>query len=493
MPKIFFNGDESDEQSVGPTLNSGVMQLFAMRRTSPLNMISLGGHRIDDAPEYNNTEAIMNMSYRHLNGLNVVEETQLNPEVVKSLNLPLALPNRLVSVTDRIYQEERRSRLFDYVLVPDTCDDNCDEFFWFGNDGRLGIKTITSSILGYDENATPINTTRSLRVTGNLREYHGMVPKTLLDHDGALYAVAINEDRCAESACPYQELAVGGADTDILYTTDGGTNWSTVDTTAISTDVVSAIITDLAYFNGLLVIAYSDVADGTGTDGGLAYSASYAAAVLGQAADGIQKLVNAGNRLYAFGTAGEAFYTENGIDWTDVSLTGVTEDVLDADYDKASNTIFLAVSNGEVYAFDPVLNAATDITSDVGVTVATDVTSVTVEGPRQVAFGGADGNVYENFAYGDGGSWSTTANLGGSIAALASAGNAYRVIAGVADDIQRRDLFTRQAWQVETTVAGNITAIVRGLPLPNEGVNYFVAVDAGNRVTAFTACDLCIE
>ena len=144
MPVTYFKGGKNDEQSVGPQLDSGKMTMYAVRRDAPLNLIYLGGHRLDEAPTYNTTERKIAPEYRRENGRNVLVERTLTGDKVKSLSFNMQLPNKLLSVSDRLYQQQEKYT-FDFLLTPESCEDECDTFFYVGEEMILGARSDISS------------------------------------------------------------------------------------------------------------------------------------------------------------------------------------------------------------------------------------------------------------------------------------------------------------------------------------------------------------
>lgn len=504
MPIKFFVGDDTFEQAVGPVLDSGRVQLYAARRKDPLNLIYLGGHRIDDAPNYTNTDPKVNPEYRVEGGRNVVVEQTLVAETVKSVGFTLALPNRILTAVDRLAQAQASSE-YDYLFIPSSCDDGCDEWFWLGEDGTLGAKQITSAPVGFDENEGPITATRSLTTKGQLRTFLGMEQNLVYDGTPALYAITIAKELCEEGdACPFQDQYAGGAARTLLATHDKWGSITTIVTTAVGG--VADIITDLLYVGNQIVFTFSDVADGTGTTGGAGYSANDAAAVASNLFDtsgvattsaGLQAIVQGPNaRIYAFGTAGEAFYSENyGLDFYQIT-TGITEDIIDAAYDSVNGYIYLACANGEVWRYDG--NTFVDISTAVAPTAATDLVGVASTGIGSVAISGADGKIYESFD--DGETWEATSDLGASPvhAILGSAIGAYRTVAGAGTSLWQRDVFRKQAWEAVTagsadTFTGDVKGGAAGDPLAEEGNGYYVFVTDDGEIVELSNCNLCIS
>lgn len=498
MPIVYFVGGEQDEQATGALLDSGTMKMYAARRDNPVDLIFLGGHRVDEAFSYNLTERKILPEYRHLNGRNVLVERTLTGDKVKSLSVNMMLPNKMVSVTDRIYQAQYAGARYDIVFVPSSCDDGCDSYFWLGEDFNMGVRQYNSAIVGYDDNENPITSMRTLAIVGNLKHYYGLENKLLFDHDAALNTVVLAGERCESTDCAYQTIFIAGADADALLSTNGGASFSTVTTTAITTDTPTADISSAVYVNGNYIVGYTDVVGGTGTDGGVAYSvggAAFALSTMSAASTGVNKVIEAFGKVYAFGTAGEAYYScDNGVSFT--ALTDIdTEDILDAAYDSRTGLMYLALSSATAFAYDGV--TFTDISTQVGGTAATDLTSVTILGEGHVVFGGADGHIYENYTADNLSSSYTKIAIAASnvvIGALAGDQYGYRVLAGAGAALRKREALTNQNWQTVSPFAGTgvINQIIAGSPLLDEGVNYFLAVTADGNLVQIATCNLCI-
>ena len=503
MAIVYFNGGHEDEQAKGRKLDNGIMSMYAVRRDEPTRMIYLGGHRMDDAPTYNTTEGKVFPVYKKSGGRNVVVEDQLSGDVVKSVVINLQLPNRLVSVTDLIYQQQAKCD-YDLFFIPDACDEGCDEFFWMGESMKLSAKQIQNSIVGYDDNEAPINLMRTARFSGNLLESQGTELSFFNEASQAMYAILVIEDtrNCDGCGCPYQTIVRGGAapalgQPVLEYTVDGGVNWSVISTATLPED---SIITDIKYSGGYLTVSYSDVAAGIGTDGGVAYSfgvgPALALSTLDVASDGIQTMEVVGGKLYAFGTAGETYLScDNGLTFTQNTGSPITTTILDSAYDNELGLIFLATSAAEAWTFDEV--GFVEIDPDFTPTGAVDLESVEVLRPGGgVAFGGANGNYYEAWDFeGLGvGTWVTEIFGAGTIGAIIGDGRGYRTFIGHGDDIVRRSVLTEQQWEVySTALVGDITALESAGALVDEGANYFIGVTDTGETFKITKCNLCLE
>lgn len=500
MPVVYFKGGVNDEQAKGAKLDNGVMQFYAIRRDDPTKLIFLGGHRVDDAPTYNTSDAKIAPEYVRRNGRNVVVERQLSSDYVKSMEWNMMLPDRLVSVTDFIYQNQNKCK-YDLAIIPLSCDDACDKFFWLGDDLRFGSKQMQNTPVGYDDNEAPINMQRVARTAGQLMTYKGLQLSQFADATQAMYAIKIIEDEngCDGCGCPYQVIVRGGAAPALgypvlEYTDDGGLTWNTITTTGLDAD---SIITDIEYINGYLVVSYSDVANATGTDGGVAYSLGVGPAMTASTMDvasaGIQGLIIVKGRLYAFGTDGELYEScDNGINFVQMTVPATfTETVIEAAYDTEQDFLFFACDNASAWMFDG--NAFTDLSAEIAPTAATALNAVYVWRSKGVAFGGADGMIYENWSFeGTGtGNW-VVGDFGSSVGALVGDGLGYRSLAGVTTSLYIRDLNTLQQWETLITQTGNITALDFGNAMVEEGVNFFVGVTDTGETFQVAKCELCL-
>lgn len=502
MPVIYFNGDRSEEQAKGAILDNGIIQAYAVRRTDPINLIFLGGHRIDDAPSYNISEGKVLPVYRFLDGRNKVVEQQLSSDVVKSVEFNLMLPSKQVSVTDLLYQSQQNCT-YDLFFAPLGCDEGCDEWFWYGEDAVFGTKQIQNAIIGYDDSEGPISMMRTVRTANQLLTYNGMELVEMAEATNALYAVMILDEteECVGCDCPYQTIVRGGAgdalaEPDLEYSVDGGATWTAIDTSAIAVDT---IITDIKYVNGYLVVCTADVADADSTSGEIAYSigigGAMALATLDVVSTGFQTMEILGGKLYAFGDDGIVYSScDSGVSWTKDLSSPITETIIDSAVDTSNGMIYLACDAAEAWAFDGEL--FTDLTAEVGATPATALLSAVVWRPGAPAFGGADGYLYENWNWDGAGTgvWVAT-NFGAttSIGALAGDNKGYRGLAGVDNNIYRRSVATKQQWVYFNGVTGNFTKLVPGYPLPDEGISYFLGVTDTGETARIAKCELCFD
>jgi hypothetical protein len=504
MSIIYFNGTEEDEQSKGAVLDSGAMLAYAINTKNPTQLISLGGHFMDDAPTYNITEPRVLPVYRHVNGRNIIEETQLTEDTVKSITFNLMLPKRAISVTDRLYQNQKNCEL-NLAFAPDTCDEDCDSYFWVAKDARFGVKQITNTILGYDENANPIDTMRTVRATGNLVQYNGLTATALPTAAGDIHGIDIVYERCEGcGTCPYQKIVragVGFAE----VSEDGGATWTAIDVTTITTDEIGATLTDVKYVNGNYVVTYADLWPAM-TDGGAAYSVDGADFVLSTfdvEPTGLAGLVEAFGKLWAYGTDGSLYYScDNGVTFTQL-VTGEAEDFLHAAYDKYNNVLVLGGANNTLYRFNGTV--LTDISASVAWAAGTsDVLSVANFGKGRFGIGTNDGSVFEHSDILNASATNqftlvrqlaATTLVGGLVGDDLGARILWGEAGTAALDIQLRDVFTKM--QPESVYSGgaNLTvyAAVAGKPLADEGYNYFLFGLDGGGMIQVAACNLCIQ
>lgn len=505
MGIIYFNGGQEDEQAKGAELDSGAMLAYAINSARPNQLISLGGHFMDDAPTYNITEPRIMPIYKHINGRNVIEEKQLTEDNVRSITFNLMLPKRAISVTDRLYQQQKNCEL-NLAFAPDTCAEDCDSYFWIARDIRFGVKQITNTILGFDENANPIDTMRTVRATGNLVQYNGLTVTALPAAAADAHGIDIVYERCEGCGeCPYQKIVrvgVGFAE----VSEDGGTTWTPITVTAITTDVLTAILTDVKHVNGNYVVTYADAWPAM-TDGAAAYSVDGAAFVLstftGDAPAGLAGVVEAFGKLWAYGAAGSLYYScDNGVTFTQVE-TGEAEDFLAAAYDKYNNVLVLAGANNTLYRFNG--TALTDISASVDWAAGTsDVVSVANLGKNRFVIGTADGSLFEHADIMNASATDTftlvrqlasTTIVSGVVGDDVGARLVWAEAGTAALNVQLRDVFTKMQPESIYTGGANLTfyGAVAGKPLADEGYNYFLLVGEGGLTLQVAACNLCVQ
>lgn len=510
MGIVYFVGGEENEQATGAVLDSGSMKMYAIKRNDPTKMIYLGGHRVDEAFNYNVTERKISPEYLHRNGRNILVERTLTGEKVKSITFNVKLPNKVISVTNFIAREMNKGTTYDIVFVPSSCEAGCDEYFWHGEDLFFGVRKYDSAPVGFDENEAPITSMREASIVGDIRTYRGLVAEGVNTNTGTsegldLYIV---EDNCT-SGCPYQTVLVGGAGT-VGLSTDGGVSFTQLTTTAITVDLVGALVNAVVESNGNYVVGYSDTNNITGTDGGFAYSIGGAAFVLSTLLDeagaaettlGINKIVKAFGKLIGVGTGGEVWTScDDGVTWVlnGTSVATIGQNIYDAAFDSVNNLLYLACDAAEAWVFDG--SAFYDITTEVGGTAAVDLLSVAVTAPGAVVFGAANGRIYENFTANDlSSAYTATAIAGNAVNVLSLAGDGYslRTLSAIGDSFRKRDVLTNQAWATAediTGYTGNITRIKAGKALSaDEGVNFFYLLYSDAMLAKVSACNLCFE
>lgn len=507
MAVTYFNGSGEDEQARGGDLDAGKMEMYALRRDDPKNMIYMGGHFFDDAPTYNITDGKVLPIRKHVNGQNIVEEEQVSQDVVKSVTFNLLLPSKSLSVTDRLYQQQKTSQ-YDVVFVPDTCDNSCDTFFFLAKKVRFGAKQMTSTILGYDDNAQPITNMRSLRATGNLITYYGLDGNTKDSPDSLLSAVLI-EEKCENSDCPYQKIVVG-ADGDILHSEDGGNTYTAYTTTAIAAAVTAPKFTGVAYSGGNIVFAFVDNV-AVPTDAGLGYI-NYATGSAGALAtlDGVTTgiastlfigVIEALGKVYAFGDDVIAVSCDGGVSYTTVASTSVLAGAVlrKAVYDPGTGNIIFIGDNLAMFAYDGSTVSDYSGTSYFPTLAGTvDFTAIAVGKPGHVYLGTNAGSIFE---ISDFGSFSTSNFFtlisddpsATAVVFIGADKNDVRVVWAETGTnvIKSRDVTNKMipyiVYATPTLVSG-----VTGKNLLDEGTNYFYIFGATDVVT-LASCGLCLN
>ena len=503
MPKIIWTGTEGSEQARGARLDAGVMGIYFVRKDQPTQYIDTGGHAIHDAPTYNTQEGKVAVEYIFEDGRNKAREIQLSGTTVKSIQFNLRLPQKAISVTDRLYQTQDNCD-YDVIFLPKDCSDGCDAFFWVGEEARLDERQITSAIIGYDDQDVAIDSTRNLRVSGQLKSYYGLTQNTLTARTGTgttIHDVIVLDIACQGCSCPNQTIVRAG-DKFVELSEDGGRTWTPFLTSGITVVAAGgAQFTSLAYVGGFLIASYTDVAAGTGTEGGVAYvfgltpGATMIDATFDSASDGVNSLAVYGSKVYAFGTAGRIDQScDYGRNWTELT-SSITEDILESVVDRSTGNIALACSDAGAYVFND--GIITSLTTILNATAATDLLSVALVRPGSFIWGGADGNTYEIQNYEGILSDVVTASLGSSgVTAFATDEKGFRIFAFVGDELIQRSPFTEGDWAVWEDYKGGsttINAVAKGKDLKNEGSNYFILGAANATTVSLASCGYCIE
>ena len=516
MPVIYFNGDATREQAKGGTLYNGVTRLYAIRRDDPLNMIFLGGHRIEDAPTYNITEGTIIPRYVVRNGRNVVVEEQISEDIVKGVSFNIMLPNQSIPAAMRIYQTQKVCK-YDLLIVPEDCGSGCDKWFWVGEDLKLGAVQITNAAVGFDDSESAITRISVAKTSGQLLQYNGLEYKLLTPANVPLESVLLVDEGvedCPECGCPYQQIWVGGVN-GVDASVNGGGTWTAQD---IATNAPNGgTFTSLEYVGGRVVAGDTDTPNAQGGGGGLGYfvgdisdPAVYTPANLFDA-DGvalatnpsIQDVIVIGANVWAFGGDGDAggavsFIAKScdgGLNYTQqpIDTAVVTEEITSADYDADSGLIILGTVAGNVFALDPISLALNDISADVGVVGAV-ILSVENTGANQFAIGTATGLLIENFdVSGDVTDWNQTGAFTNGVHASANDPFNYRTLVGQGTDLELRDINSQQNFEdFGLALVGNITEIREGYPLRDEGTNFFIVVTDQNEVAVASQCGICL-
>lgn len=523
MPVTITIGSEREEQAWGDDTNSGRMNIYAVQRGQPLNLIFLGGHRIDDAFTYTTNERVVSPQYIIENGRHIVRNKTLEEQYTTSIEFNLNLPNKFMSVVDRLAQQQN-SCTFDLLFFPDSCSDGCDEVFFVGRDAKFGTKQFNSAFVGYGENEGPITSFRQVSITGDLLQYNGM--EVLEIFENAIYdwnGIEVVEDQCLDCECPYQRLVVVGSDTDaapnvpvVALTTDGGANWSVQSTGAgeafagLSTAIGDTLFvgTDAKFYNGRLFVTAATAYQAASTTGGIVYSLDFGnnwsealnantGAVLNVP---FHQIIRAFGALYAAGDDGWLWRScDNGVQWSQFARPAPTGDFIwyAMDYDTENNILWLGGNNGTdpiVYYFDG--SNFVNVTSDINMTATFDVHDIRVAAPGHVIVTLSDGSVYESYNYriGKTNTWSIF-NLGVDVDAAVFDGLSYRSIFAYGTDLAIRDVYGEQNINTEffKSFDGNVRDMVSTVPLLGEGENAFFGVTDAGEVFRVAQCYLCLE
>lgn len=498
MPRVFFGDAEEGQAAMGATLYNGVMKMFAVRRDNPLDMVYLSGHRIEDALTYNLTDAAIVPEYVDEDGENTVLDVYLSDDSVKSINLNLALPNKSITAAQRILQTQKNC-VWDLLLVPENCPEGCEAVYWLGRNLRLSANQITGVPTGYDSTKGALTRIMVARITGQLLQYNGLITKTLTAAAVPLNDVLISNAKCEGCTCPYQTLYRAGTGATIEESLDGGATWTALITAAIT---VGTIVTSLAEVSGNVLAGHSDVNNGAGTEGGVAFNsngtfveASFTTALGASVTPDIQAVVPVGGSVvYALGSlAGVASIWKScnaGTSFDEIVQSTITAPILTATWDKAGILWIGTEGNGGVYAYD--LSIFTDETANVGAG-AVDTISIEVTAKNSVGVGFSNGTFYENFTYNKDGSWRDSATRTNPVLASNGDNYNYRTLLASGTDLEIRDGNNDQIFENILTATGNITAIREGKPLLEEETNFFIAVSDVGETFLITQCGICLD
>jgi len=497
MTVILFNNEGfSEPQAIGADLNSGNMRMFAIRRQRPTELISLGGHPVNDAPTYNLTEGKTVPVYRHINGRNILEEKAISSGIVKSMSQNVMLPNRILSVTNEISRLQDRYT-YDVVYVPNSCFENCDQYFWLSRDIRFDPVQIQNAVVGYDENEGAINRQRVMKSTGQLVEYRGLDSRIIGTSTGNIITSVVRfEQGCSSGTCSDKNLIQIGTDdlatptTSIVqYTTDGGVTWTSFTTTALG----ALVGMDAIFYDDKLIIVSTDKPSGAAsTTGKIVYSAlggTLTEATLDTpATGGFYTIDKIGSTLFAFGK--QVYKScDAGLTWNAVT-SPITEIILSSAFDKYNNQIILGTTNGEVWLFNGVIfTELTGLPATPG-----NITAIGVVTQNGYIAGDVAGKIYEVYELDNiVDAWSVKTLGSTAIRSIVTDDYGYRVLVNVGTSIYERSAFTLQEWTSLTGLAttGSYYSIISGEIFPNEGVNaFFGGTDAGELVQIAT-CGRC--
>lgn len=499
MGVITLTGGENDEQALGPLMHAAKLRVYAQAQQSPLNLFAMTGHRINDAPEYETVEAKIAPRYRVLNNVNVVEDEQIVGETIKSTSLNIDLPGRAVTQADQIRRLQTNGFKFNYGIVPLGCPTKCDEIFEIIQAAEMGAIRKTSGLVNYGDDADVITRQATVKGPGDFLKYLGLQQRLLRDFTTVdLYAITELFDDCvANVGCPWQSWIVGGTAGYLATTRNKFGSMSVITTTTITNDVAAAVITDVEVLPGnQFVIAYAATPNGVSPTGGLAYSANGAAAVLatmpGDKA-GVQALVAAYGKVFAFGNAGKIWQScDNGFTWTTVvSPISGSDTILDATFDPSRNMIYIATDAPELWQYDGA--TFTNITTKLGSVGAVDFTAVWVQAPDHVAVGTSGGTVYDLINASSVTPQVFASSLGANaVADGVGDGRVARTLAGSSTRYFTRDFITKQSFQQSAALPGNVTRMAGGRQQDGEGLNFVLVAEASGHLYSLESCFPCL-
>lgn len=512
MPFVTFVGTEDDAQVKGTIINPNEILPMIYNVLQPDNFYPLTGSYMTGGPTYTETDEVTATVRQFRNGRRSDREVTIKEAEVESMDLTVEDAPFPIHMLRYVSRQQRANPDIDWHLItlPRNCGTGCgDQYFRLYRSAKLGGTRETQALWGADITDLQSVSNRNVSVSENFLQYDKLDNLVTRHNSGgpALYGVVIAEDDCEEGdVCPYQKQVVTGASGYARVTLDGWVSNVPIDASVIPVgpptqdNIVSPILV-----RGNLIAGFTDVPGGTGTAGGIliatpaadgTFNAFTLATINGAASKGVNKIIQAGSKLYSFGANQMKVSCDFGQSWDDVALPTSgsdlsTQTILDAVFDPNTRNIFIAASNSAWVYSGGFLEITARVRGTSGLTNPFD--SVQVLKENAIQFGDNSGNLYTHYQYSRGTNF-VVSNVGAaSIPAIAPDGYLARSVIALGNTVLIKQPGTEGAYELLHDAGAAVNAAIAADPLFEGGTNYFLAVTDGGLLVELASCDICIQ
>lgn len=512
MPFITMTGTENDAQGVGAVVNPNENLALMYNVLSPDNFYPLTGSYMTGGPSYTETDATtatireFDSNGQRSDSSETIKEAQVDRIDLTVEDAPFA-----IHMLRAIYKMQKKNKdlIWHLVVQPRNCGSGCgDQYFKLYRKAKMGGTRESQPLWGGDLTEIESVSNRTIGINKEHLQYDALSNVNTIHNSGgdAIYGILIVEEDCDDGGiCPYQKQIVTGAGGYAKVTldkwADGGT---TIDSTIIPAgpptqdNIVSPIVV-----KGNLIAGFTDVPNGTGTDGGLliatpaadgTFNAFTLATITGTASKGVNRIIQAGNKLYAGGAEQLLQSCDFGQTWTHVTLPAglVAQVILDMTYDPFTQNVIIAASNSAwVYTGSNFTEITAQVRGSSGFT--NPFRSVLVIAENAYRFGDSAGKLYEHLQFSSGTEFTISAIGASGIDALLADEYMARNVIALGDALLIKQPGTDGAYETLYDTGGDVSEVVAGAPLAESGPNYYLAGNDDGLLIEIASCDICLE
>jgi hypothetical protein len=511
MPFITMTGTENDAQGIGTIVNPNEALPMMYNVLAPDNYYPLTGSYMTGGPSYTETDAVT-ATVREFdsNGERSDSSETIKEAKVERIDLTVEdapFPIHMLQSISRL-QQANRSLQWHLIVQPRNCGSGCgDQYYKLYRKAKVGGTRESQALWGADLTEIESASNRTISISKEHLQYDALSNVNAIHNSGgdALYGILIIDEKCSDGGiCPYQKQVVTGAGGYAKVTLDKWASSSTIDSTVIPAgpptqdNIVSPIVV-----KGNLIAGFTDVPNGTGTDGGIliatpaadgTFNAFELATINGAASKGVNRIIQAGNKLYAGGADQLLVSCDFGQSWSHVTLpAGLSaQTILDMVFDPLSQYVFIAASNSAwVYTGSNFTEITTQVRGTSG--LSNPFRSVQVLKADAIQFGDSAGNLYTHYQYSRGTNF-TVSEVGASgIDAIVSDEYLTRSVLAIGDAVLIKQPGTDGAYETLYDTGGDVSEIIAGKPLAESGTNYYLAVNDTGLLIEIASCGICVE
>lgn len=513
MPFVTIIGTEDDAQAIGTKVNPNENLAMVYNVFAPDNFYPLTGSYMTGGPSYTESEAVTATVRQFQNGRRKdITETVKEAEVegISFTVEDAPFPIHMLRSLSRL-QKQNTSLDWHMIVLPRNCGTGCGETYYeLYRETKIGGTRKSQPLWGGDITDIQSVSNRTLSSTAEGLQYDALSNIETLHNSGgdALYGILIIDEDCDEgSICPYQKQVVTGAGGYAHVTLDEWGSSTAIDSTVIPAGPPTQDnITSPILVKGNLIAGFTDVPNGTGTAGGILIATPKAdgtfndfelADINGAASKGVNKIIIAGSKLYAFGATQMLVSCDFGQSWDYVTLPTTpqnlsTATILDAVFDPNSRNVFIAASNSAWYYNGSTFTSITaQVRGSSGLTNA--FNSVQVLTNNAIAFGDSAGNLYVHYRFSTGTNFTISSVGASGIDSILSDDFLTRSVLAVGDAVLIKQPNTDGGFDTLYDAGDAVNEVIVGDSLFESGPNYYLAVTDSGLLVRLASCDICID